>query len=314
MPKNKLMRRVLIIFLLLFILNIERTEESFVSFKEEIPYDILEIVSLREFKYYKYITPKIQKIFKEVYFKKKLIRDRYIEVEIPENKLRLYVYLPEKDKYRVLKEYTISPGRPSLPTPIGEGYIYSKGIVYFYKPDGSILEYAHDKDGSEFKIDYNKIKGFFFIVNHNPVFTAHATTEYWLIGYPVSHGCIRLLPEDAMELYKFIVPIMKIKIIYRVFKMRDDRVVIYPDIYNMHADFYKSFEKFMEKNGFPSFVLNKAKIKTILYEVSVSYRKAEVRIDEILKYNFRYPELVCLNRSFFNINRHPFLNKFFKFF
>jgi lipoprotein-anchoring transpeptidase ErfK/SrfK len=117
------------------------------------------------------------------------------------------VYLDLSDQQALLTEngaviamYPISSGAAVTPTPRGEFQIHSKQEL---RISGRDLPYrmphymALTKDG-----EYGL---------HALPCLGNAATDSWYwqearehIGTPVSHGCVRLLPEDAEELFRWI--------------------------------------------------------------------------------------------------------------
>ena len=68
----------------------------------------------------------------------------------------------------------------------------------------------------------------------------HGTNRPWGIGRLVSHGCIRLYPEDIEELYSEVKLGTPVKIIYEPIKIgfKDGRIFleVHPDLYNRISD------------------------------------------------------------------------------
>jgi len=99
----------------------------------------------------------------------------------------------------VVKTYQISSGAPATPTPRGVFKIYKKEEL---RVSGQAVAYR-----MPYYLSFTK----------NSAFGLHAlpylgdsaqNSWYWSealshIGIPVSHGCVRFLPEQAVELYKW---------------------------------------------------------------------------------------------------------------
>ena len=109
--------------------------------------------------------------------------------------------LSEQNAYLTLGDYPvrkfrISSGMPSRPTPVGEFSIFLKQEVRIgSKPPHFIMP----------KFQMFKAGGFGFhalpsLANDKGIFWTEAKRD---IGRPVSHGCVRFLPEEADWFYEF---------------------------------------------------------------------------------------------------------------
>lgn len=99
----------------------------------------------------------------------------------------------------VLKSYPVSSGKATTPTPIGRFRIHRK----------------QDLRVSSQEVPYRM--PYYMAFTPNGAYGIHAlpylgvspnSSNYWHeagshIGIPVSHGCVRLLPEDASEVYEW---------------------------------------------------------------------------------------------------------------
>lgn len=80
-----------------------------------------------------------------------------------------------------VKQYYVAVGKPSTPTPSGHWSIIKKSLW-----------------GEQF--------GGHFMQLSVPwgIYGIHGTNKPWSIGQAVSHGCVRMHNNDAMELYNLI--------------------------------------------------------------------------------------------------------------
>lgn len=207
---------------------------------------------------------------------------KFVEINIPEMKLRLY----KRDKnnnYLIEKMYYVAVGRKSKRSPVGVGYIYTKGTVYFKykhgKKAGSIVSNASISPYSRVKkpIDYSKIKGLFLDINNSRNYVIHSTTEYWSIGAAVSSGCIRMRINDMLELYPLIPSGIKVFIKYDTVKIEEDKFSIYPDYYGLDKNNINEILRAFRIKGWDVGKLNFRKINAIANRV-VSKRIAEENI------------------------------------
>jgi L,D-transpeptidase ErfK/SrfK len=102
------------------------------------------------------------------------------------------------------------------------------------------------------------------------------------IGRALSHGCVRLYPEDIEVLFPLTEVEMKGEVIYEPIKLtvREDSLFleVYPDIYEMVQDYEKELSKKLKLLNLP-LNLDQGKIETILQEK----RGVTVFIGKILK-------------------------------
>ncbi|MBU0667484.1 L,D-transpeptidase [Patescibacteria group bacterium] len=115
--------------------------------------------------------------------------DRWIKVDISEQRMSLMVgdYL--------LRNFPVSTGKRSTPTPYGETIIFQKQEV---RVGGGYPHYIMPK-WLQFRRGYG-IHALPSLANDGGVFWTEALNH---IGTPRSHGCIRLLPADAEFTYNF---------------------------------------------------------------------------------------------------------------
>lgn len=111
---------------------------------------------------------------------------------------------------QLIKKYVVGIGRQKTPSPIGEGYIRSKGQMVFlhdrgpYK--GKIIRWSLLKNGEWVRINYKKMLGFgITIPGYDPFeYYIHSTTDPETVGETSSKGCIRMKISDMLELYPLV--------------------------------------------------------------------------------------------------------------
>ncbi|OGJ83438.1 hypothetical protein A3J91_01980 [Candidatus Peribacteria bacterium RIFOXYC2_FULL_58_10] len=99
----------------------------------------------------------------------------------------------------VVKTYQISSGAPATPTPLGVFKIYKKEEL---RVSGQAVPYRMPNYMSFTKNSAFGLHGLPYLGD------SAKASSYWSealshIGIPVSHGCVRFLPEEAIELYKW---------------------------------------------------------------------------------------------------------------
>lgn len=124
---------------------------------------------------------------------KNINKDKYyIKIDLDERKMRVY----QGDKQ--IKEYLISGGKPSTPSPLGNWTIIHKD------------EWGEGFGGGW--LGFNVPWGMYGI---------HGTIHPWLIGENASEGCIRMNNKDLKELYKLIPVGTRVTIVHRNVIRRD---------------------------------------------------------------------------------------------
>lgn len=114
-----------------------------------------------------------------------------IKVNLSEQKI--YAYLGDTD----VRDFRVSTGKPSTPTPTGKYDIFLKQDVRVgFQPPHYIMP--------KYMMFQSSGYGFHAL----PSLSRGGGDAFWTearehIGIPVSHGCIRLLPEDADWLFDF---------------------------------------------------------------------------------------------------------------
>jgi L,D-transpeptidase ErfK/SrfK len=152
--------------------------------------------------------------------------------------LRLFFYLP---KMGLVKTYPIGIGVEENPTPIGDFKIISKEIDPIWEIPSSLQkEYGGRKiilPGPENPL------GSFWLGLSADSYGIHGTNKPWGVGRLVSHGCIRLYPEDIIKLFPLVRIGMPVKIIYQPIKFGFKNNKIYLEA---HPDIYKQIPNIKE--------------------------------------------------------------------
>lgn len=161
----------------------------------------------------------------------------------------LIINLPEPVLYyfkdgTYQRRYTLAVGKPSWPTPTGMYKIYEKRKNPTWNVPESIQEEMWE-EGLEVVEQVppgpkNPLGKFFMGTTADGV-GIHATNRPWSVGYYVSHGCIRMLPDEIEKLFPQIGLGTPVKIIYRPIKMAltaQGRIFLeaHPNIYQRKMD------------------------------------------------------------------------------
>jgi L,D-transpeptidase ErfK/SrfK len=155
-----------------------------------------------------------------------------IVINIPE--LRLYLFFND---IQMVKTYPIGLGVLDAPTPFGSFTIAEKTKnPTWIIPPSLQEEYGRTSipPGSENPLGEYRLR----LSRHD--YGIHGTNAPWGIGRLVSHGCIRLYPEDIEELFSIVELGTPVEIIYEPIKIgfKDSRIFVevHPDLYNEITD------------------------------------------------------------------------------
>jgi len=131
------------------------------------------------------------------------VERRGIVINLPE--MRIFYYpKPAAGETPVVITYPISIGRMDWTTPLGQARIISKIKNPGWYPPESIRE-EHAADGDSLPIMVppgpNNPLGEFAMQLSIPGYLIHGTNKPWGNGMRITHGCIRMLPEDIEQFF-----------------------------------------------------------------------------------------------------------------
>ena len=132
--------------------------------------------------------------------------------------LRLYYYPPGKNE---VVTYPIGIGREGWSTPLGHAKIRKKlKHPTWYPPESIRKEYAERGEDLAKVVPHGPDNplGNYAIYLTMPGYLLHGTDKPYGVGMRVSHGCIRLYPEDIEKLYPLISLGTKVRIINQPYK------------------------------------------------------------------------------------------------
>ena len=151
--------------------------------------------------------------------------------------LRLYYFMK---KIHMVKTYPIGIGREGWFTPLGDFRITSKRAhPTWYVPLSLQAKYGIKTmpPGPENPL------GDYYMGLSNMEYGIHGTNFPWAVGRLVTHGCIRLYPEDIVNLFQAVQVGTPVKIIYSPVKFGIISGKIYVEV---HQDIYHRIEDFSE--------------------------------------------------------------------
>jgi len=179
-----------------------------------------------------------------------------VVVNIPE--MRLYYFHPRKNNGpQLVTTYPVGLGRDEWRTPKGKFKVQGKTVNPTWVIPDSIRE-EHIRERG----DYRKlIEGG---APDNPLgkyrleltmkgYRIHGTDIPWGVGMQVSHGCVRLYPEDIEALYPIIPVGTPGEFVYQPVKIgaRDGRIYaeVSPDIYTLVPGLFTEARRLVEQLG-----------------------------------------------------------------
>lgn len=144
-----------------------------------------------------------------------------IVLNVPE--MRLYYYPPKvKDKPQEVITYPLGVGREGWNTPYMKTKIIEKKASPNWYPPESIRQ-EHEAAGDPLpkivKAGPDNPLGAFAMRLGNPDYLIHGTNKPYGIGMRVSHGCIRLYPEDIEALFSEVTLRTPVNIINQPYKI-----------------------------------------------------------------------------------------------
>jgi len=153
--------------------------------------------------------------------------------------LRLY-YFMKAGVDHVVKTFPVGIGDTDWPTPLGEFKVGEKRKdPAWYVPPSLREKYRVDviPPGPENPL------GKYWIRLGNSSYGMHGTDIPWSVGRLVTHGCIRLYPEDIKHLFREVQPGTPVKIIYEPVKLGVLAGRVYAEV---HGDIYRMIDDFVE--------------------------------------------------------------------
>ncbi|UCD71015.1 MAG: L,D-transpeptidase family protein [Syntrophobacterales bacterium] len=168
-----------------------------------------------------------------------------IVINVPE--MRLYLFIKS---IQMVKTYPVGIGVLDGRTPFGTFFVMGK----LENPTWHIPPGLREKHAGRATIPPGPENplGTHWITLSRDGYGIHGTDFPWGVGRLVSHGCIRLYPEDIENLYSFVRIGMPTEIIYEPIKFgfRGNRVFVevHEDIYHQIPDFlYYGFAQLKEE-------------------------------------------------------------------
>jgi L,D-transpeptidase ErfK/SrfK len=185
-----------------------------------------------------------------------------VVVNIPEMRLYYFPPLSEKLSTRLVITLPVGLGREDWPTPRAKFKIRGKTPnPVWVIPESIKKERIQDKGWTEDMIPAgspDNPMGKYRIDLTLPLYAIHDTNNPWAVGRLVTHGCIRLYPEDIAQFFdvirigspgEFVYQPVKIGMLYsRVY------VEVHEDIYKLVPDLWDEAQKVVRESGWGDMV------------------------------------------------------------
>lgn len=156
-----------------------------------------------------------------------------IVLNLPE--FRLYYY-PEQIRtgFRSVMTHPISIGRIDWDTPLGETWISAKNKNPVWRPPQSIKD-EHAAEGDilpdVFPAGPDNPLGLFALRLAIPGYLIHSTNKPYGVGMRVSHGCIRMYPEDIEKIFPLVKRGTIVHIVNQVIKVGWSKNKLYIEVH-----------------------------------------------------------------------------------
>ncbi len=128
---------------------------------------------------------------------------RGVVLNVPE--MRLYFFAPAtKESPARVETYPVSVGRMDWATPLGDARIVRKDVAPSWRPPESIKKEAAERGERLPDVVPPGPKnplGNYALRLSVPGYLIHGTDKPWGIGMRVTHGCVRMYPEDIEQLF-----------------------------------------------------------------------------------------------------------------
>jgi len=163
-----------------------------------------------------------------------------IVVNIPE--MRLYYFRPDPDDARTIRvtAYPVGLGRDDWRTPRGKFRVRAKTVNPRWNiPESIRREHIRERGDDRTFIpggDPENPLGKYRLQLTRSLYGIHGTDIPWGVGMQVTHGCVRLYPEDIERLYPDVPIGTPVEFVYQPVKVGRRRGAVYVEV---HRDIYK---------------------------------------------------------------------------
>ena len=163
-----------------------------------------------------------------------------IVVNVPEMRLYFYRHAPDDPKSRLVETFPVGIGRESWRTPRGQFHIRRKTVnPRWVIPESIRQEHIREYGDTRHSIaggDPDNPLGKYRMELSLPPFSIHGTDIPWGIGMQVTHGCVRLYPEDMEHLFPLAPVGTRVEFTYQPVKVGRRHGEVYVEV---HRDVYR---------------------------------------------------------------------------
>lgn len=178
-----------------------------------------------------------------------------MRINIPE--MRLYYFRAAPDGTTVVTTFPVGLGRDDWRTPAGPFKVVGKTErPTWVLPESVKKEWREQGKFAPASIPGGSPEnplGLFRLELSIPMYRIHGTNMPWGVGMQVSHGCVRLYPEDIARLFPMVPVGVQGEFTYQPVKVgaRGGRIFIevHKDFYNMAPDIGRQAESLLAKRG-----------------------------------------------------------------
>lgn len=198
-----------------------------------------------------------------------------IVVNIPE--MRLYYFPPRDPRDKEMTQRTVVTlpvglGREDWPTPVAKFKINGKTPnPVWVIPESIKKERIAEKGWTEDFIPAgspDNPMGKFRIDLTLPLYKIHDTNNPWAVGRLVTHGCIRMYPEDIQQFFNVVRVGGPGEFVYQPVKLGVLNGKIYAevheDIYKIVPDLWQEAQKIVQENGWTDVVDTRLLLKALM--------------------------------------------------
>lgn len=179
--------------------------------------------------------------------KRVLVPNRFILPDAPHEgivinlaEMRLYYYpKAKKGQHRQVITHPIGVGREGWTTPLGKTHIIQKKKDPTWTPPESILAEHLEKGDPLPKVvpaGPDNPLGAYAMRLAMPGYLLHGTNRPFGVGLRVSHGCIRLFPEDIEHLFGVVPLSTPVEILYQPYKAALHKGQLYLEAHEVQED------------------------------------------------------------------------------
>jgi L,D-transpeptidase ErfK/SrfK len=183
-----------------------------------------------------------------------------IVVNIPE--MRAYYFPKRGTRWQTVVTYAVGLGRDDWQTPTGKFRVTEKTVdPDWIVPDSIRAEHIRDRGDGRKTIsggDPGNPLGHYRMRLNLPLYGIHGTNVPWGVGMQVSHGCVRLYPEDIKPLFTMVPVGTPGEFVYQPVKIGarsgDIYVEVHSDVYQRGFDYMAAAKQALEGRAWSALV------------------------------------------------------------